>query len=372
MKILRKVGILCAALAVAFCVSAQTKLSDMFPEVQTPPERIYLKVFSFVPLNEEGWVITQRSANGLILSKIGQTPEESIVIRAFFFKLPPFKTNEEFFRLFKEAGVKNINPERLRIIKNEVVTYPKEGTDCAKSHVVLEDNAAAKRVGKTGIMMQETLAIYCAHPKDKGIGISIFYSHRYYPDQRDSGFLDKSTSVFDSVEFVDLSVTGQPKKRVEKETDFIKNERYNIQFSKMASDWDKKENLTFKNIYRFINIHRKATIWIRAVKYEFKSTLKESAVSWMHNMENKYEWKNVITVGERETILDGKNAYWRYYRYKMHSSSDIYEKIYLVNINKTMYQFRISAIGINTYRETKNDFENLVHSIKFTDNAFGE
>ena len=111
---------------------------------------------------------------------------------------------------------------------------------------------------------------------------------------------------------------------------------------------------------------------IRAVKYEFKGTLKESAASWMHNMKNKYEWKNVITVGERETILDGKNAYWRYYKYKIHSSSDMHEKIYLVNFNKTMYQFRFFSMGINTYKETINDFENLVHSVKFTDNAFRE
>jgi hypothetical protein len=92
----------------------------------------------------------------------------------------------------------------LRIITQEVVAYPKKGADCAKSHVVLEDHGAAKALGKTGVMVQEALTLICAHPKDKGAGVNVGYSHRYYPAQRDPGFLERATSVLGSVQFADL------------------------------------------------------------------------------------------------------------------------------------------------------------------------
>ena len=205
MDLLRKLGMLCAALAVASCAPVQPRFPEKFQEVQIPPERISQKGFSLVPLNEKGWVITGRSASGLVLGKVGVTPEENVIIRAILLlKLPAFKTNEEFVRSVKEAEVKNINPERLKIIKHEVVTYPKIGSDCAKSHSVIEDHGATKKVGKTGVMVQQALTLTCAHPKDKGVGVSVGYSHRYYPEQRDPRFLEKATSVLESVEFADL------------------------------------------------------------------------------------------------------------------------------------------------------------------------
>jgi hypothetical protein len=203
--LLQKLGVLCAAFTVASCAPVQPRFPEKFQEVQIPPERISQKGFSLVPLNETGWVITGRSASQLVLGKFGKTPEENVVIRAVLFKLPPFKTNEEFVRLIKEAEAKNINPERLKLIKHEFVADPNKGTDCTKSHMAAEDHAAAKKVGKTGVVMvQEALTLTCAHPKDKAVGINVGYSHRYYPEQPDPRFLEKATSVLNSVEFADL------------------------------------------------------------------------------------------------------------------------------------------------------------------------
>ena len=189
MGLLQKLGMLYAALAVASCAAVQPRFPEKFQEVQIPPERISQKGFSLVPLNETGWVITGRSASQLALGKLGKTPEENVVIRAILFKLPPFKTNEEFVRLIKEAEAKNINPERLKLIKHEVVSDPNKGTDCTKSHMAAEDHAAAKKVEKTGIMVQEAFALTCAHPKDKGVGVNVGYSHRITRTNGTQGFL---------------------------------------------------------------------------------------------------------------------------------------------------------------------------------------
>jgi len=173
-------------------------------DILIPPERISQKGFSLVPLNEKRWFIFGRSSDQLVLGKLGGIPEENFAIRAILFQLPAFKTNEEFVRLIKEVQAKGINPERLKIIKHEVVTFAKKGIDCAKSHMVAEDRGAAKQVGKTGVMVLEALTLACAHPKQKDIGVSVSYSQRYYPEQGDPGFLEKATSVLNSVEFADL------------------------------------------------------------------------------------------------------------------------------------------------------------------------
>ena len=200
MKLLQRFGWLCTALVITSCASMQARL----PEIQIPPERISQKGYSLVPLNEKGWLIAARNAHQLVLSKRGKKPDETFAIQAIPFRLPTFKTHEEFVRLFKEDQAKDTDTQRFKKVKHEVTDYPMNGTDCVKSHMVTEDHAAVKRSGKSGHMVLETLMLICAHPKNKNVGINIIYSHRYYPEQRDSGFVEKATSVLNSVEFTDL------------------------------------------------------------------------------------------------------------------------------------------------------------------------
>ena len=199
MKFLRRLGMLCTALVVTSCTSMQPS----FPEVQIPPERISQKGYSLVPLNEKGWLIGGRNSYQLALGKRGENPDETFAIQAILFRWPVFKTNEELVRLINEGQAKDTDPQRFKIIKHEVTAYPKKGTDCVKSHMVSED-AAVKRSGKSGHMIIEALTLTCAHPKDKNLGVNVTYSQRYYPEQRESAFLEKATRVLNSVEFTEL------------------------------------------------------------------------------------------------------------------------------------------------------------------------
>jgi hypothetical protein len=175
-------------------------------EVQVPPERIRLKGFSLIPLNEHGWLISEQNPRQLLLGKagLGKDLGESILIMASALQgTKPLRPDEDLIRIASEANVKNINPDRLRVIRNDVVAYPYKGAECAQSHVVMEDNAAASQVGKQGMMIQEAAGLICIHPKDKTLAVSLGCSHRYYPAQRDPMFLEKATRVLDSVEFDD-------------------------------------------------------------------------------------------------------------------------------------------------------------------------
>lgn len=187
-------------LAITACAPKQPKL----PELQVQPERIVQKGYSLVPLNEKGWIVAGRNQYQLALVKAGVNPDESIAIQAMTFKLSEFKSTEEFVRLIKEGQAKNADPQRFAIKEHEVVAYPKKGSNCAKSHLVTEDNAAVKRSGKSGSMILEALTLSCAHPKNENVVVEITYSHRYYPGQGDAAFIEKATSVIDSAEFSDL------------------------------------------------------------------------------------------------------------------------------------------------------------------------
>jgi len=190
---------LLTALVTASCVS--TRPSGQ--EVQLPPQRLTQEGFSLMPLNEEGWVINRRKSNLVILGKYGKNPDQTFAISAGLIWMPPFKTTEEFVRLVKEGQAQDTDPKRFTTIKHEVTSYPRNAAECAKSHWVGVDHAAAKRSGQPGDMNFETLTLLCAHPKDKKIGVNIFYSQRSHSGQEDPKFLEKAIAVLNSVELTD-------------------------------------------------------------------------------------------------------------------------------------------------------------------------
>jgi hypothetical protein len=199
MKLPRMMGALCAVLTVAACAATQPTGQN----IELPPKRLLQEGFSLIPLNEEGWVINRRTSNLVILGKYGKNPDQTFAVSAGLIKLPPFKTNEEFVRLVKEGQSQDTDPKRFTTIKHEVTSYPKNGAECARSHWVAVDHAAAKRSGQPGDMNFETLTLLCAHPKDKKIGLNVFYSQRSYPGQEDPAFLEKASTVLNSVELTD-------------------------------------------------------------------------------------------------------------------------------------------------------------------------
>ena len=197
MRLSRQLGILWSVLLLTSCASLQ--------EIQVPPERFVQKGFSFMPLNEKGWLIGGRNPHRAVLGKQGDNPDETLAIEADVLGgFPVLKSNEELLHLVKETEAKNTDPSRFKVLKYEVSPYMDKGRNCARSHMAAEDHAAVKRSGKSGRMILEALALICIHPKDKNVGISVKYSQRYYPDQRDPKFLEKATSVLNSIEFTDL------------------------------------------------------------------------------------------------------------------------------------------------------------------------
>jgi hypothetical protein len=199
MKLLTRLGMLCVFLIITGCASMQPQ--SQLQEVPTPPGRMLQNGYSFVPLNEKGWLIADWNVFHLTLVKVGKHPDETVAIQALPFRLPAFKTNEELVRLVREGQAKDTDPQRFKIIKNEVVSYPMKVTACARSYFLAEDRAAVKRSTRSGNMILEVSTLTCAHPDDRSVGISIIYSQRYYPGQGDPDFKKKAEEIIKSVEF---------------------------------------------------------------------------------------------------------------------------------------------------------------------------
>lgn len=178
--------------------------SPVMEELSIPPTRITQKGYSLVPLNEKGWLVRGRNPVQLALGKLAENPDESFVIHATMVKVGPYKTKEDFVRLIKDSQARDTDPQRFKTLKHDVTAYTKNATECARSHSIAEDNAAARASGNKGIMVLEVLALSCAHPKDKSVAVYIGFSQRHYAGHRDSAFMDKANTVLSSLEFTDL------------------------------------------------------------------------------------------------------------------------------------------------------------------------
>jgi hypothetical protein len=160
--------------------------------------------------NEKGWVVGVRTPLRIVLGKRGESPDETLVIEANVMEGPsPLQSNEELLRIAKEVATANTNPLRFSYLKREFSPYVEKGNNCVRFHITAEDHEVVKRSRKTEHMILEKLDLLCVHPKSKRVAVGVQYSQRYYPDQRDPRFLEKATSVLDSIEFTDLDRPGR-------------------------------------------------------------------------------------------------------------------------------------------------------------------
>ena len=191
----RRLGTLWILLLLGSCASQ---------EVQVPPERFFQKGFSFMLPNEKGWVVGARTPLRIVLGKRGESPDETLVVEANVIEGPtPLQSNEELLRIAKEVATGNTNPLRFNYLKREFSPHVEKGNNCVRFHITAEDHGVAKRSRKAEHMILEKLDLLCVHPKNKRVAISMQYSQRTYPDQRDPRFLERATSVLNSIEFTD-------------------------------------------------------------------------------------------------------------------------------------------------------------------------
>lgn len=187
----------CCALLLASCISGCTDRSGTL----LPPQRIREKGYSLLLPNEPGWVIVARDQYQLALAKGGEGPDETFAIQSRLIQLPTFTSREDLMRYVKEKQTTAADLQRFKVMVFDTIPEQHRGIDCAKSYFVGEDRAAVKRTKRMGSMIFEALSLTCPHPKFETIGVEVVYSHRYYPEQKDTAFNEKAMRIMNSLEF---------------------------------------------------------------------------------------------------------------------------------------------------------------------------
>jgi hypothetical protein len=189
------------ALWVAFFALAGCAAPLPGPELPLPPQRIAQPGYSILPLNENGWIRAPYQPNQLTLGKYGKNPDETFAIQAMLVRVPAHSSHQDLARAVKDAQAADSNPKRFKILKHEVTPETANGARCARSQMLTEDHAAVKRTSTPGPMLLEVSNLICVHPKDGAAGVSLTYSHRYYPGHSDAGFAAKAAQVLSSLQF---------------------------------------------------------------------------------------------------------------------------------------------------------------------------
>lgn len=190
-----------AVLGVCLVVAACSPLQSRANEVQQPVQRIIAKGFSFVPPSEAGWKTSRVDESWIRVGKFGEGPDETLFLDARLVRLPRYSSSEEFRRIVGEGAVTYTNQARFKAIRSDVSLDSSRNALCVRSYGIVEDHAAQRKSGMTGVMIIELAALNCAYPGTPAIGVSFVYSHRYGPGGADPHFLDRANELFRSMEF---------------------------------------------------------------------------------------------------------------------------------------------------------------------------
>jgi hypothetical protein len=123
-----------------------------------------------------GWQVRRRSDTAIALAR-GE-PDNSFAVAALLFRMGPADSPEEYEALIKRAAAEDgdpANPDRYRLLEQSIKYSSERAYPCVRFAATSEDRAA--RGAKVPLFL-ELYGLYCRHPADPSIGVTIMYSHR--------------------------------------------------------------------------------------------------------------------------------------------------------------------------------------------------
>jgi len=203
MRFIRFIGVTLISAVFAGCAAQQPN----FQQVETPPKAIVQNGYSFVPLDDPQWYIIGRTPFKVALSKKGSATDETYVINGELFRFPEFASDEAFLQAIKQGQSTDLdpaNPTRYKRLVHDAELRKHRGETCVFSHVVTEDHGAKKRTSTAGFMILDVYALVCRHPQNQNAAITVGYSQRNYPENRDGNIESKARQLIESVDFTTL------------------------------------------------------------------------------------------------------------------------------------------------------------------------
>lgn len=181
------------------CATGQRRL-EVIP---SPPVRIVMNGYSFMPLPETGWVIGGRTADRIVIGKQGAHGDESLVITAALMSAKGVSTRESVVESVRKLTAVDPNDKRYRNVRQDVSGKSVRAAVCAVSDGESEDHGALTRSGRRDPMIIQQRTIVCVHPTLNDKLVVVAFSHRHYAENRDPAFPERAQSLFESIEFSD-------------------------------------------------------------------------------------------------------------------------------------------------------------------------
>lgn len=189
------IALLMSSLLLSACVTRRPNLPKLAPDAG----RLSIDGASFMPPSDGNWYIPLHARYHIGLVTPLKNEDETVAIEAQDYRIRDLIPPDQFVQQIKE-GEKNTNPARFTTKLHEVTAATLGQATCARSHFELLDNAPHVASGSHKPMILEAFSLKCIEPDNPHLGISVTYSARYYPGDRNPDLTAKANQVLESVE----------------------------------------------------------------------------------------------------------------------------------------------------------------------------
>jgi len=172
-------------------------------------KRLEQNGYSFMPPDQDGWFIADRSTNRVALAKAGRVEGQSYLIEGTHLALDEASTSTQLTRFTDDLLSRNLPPPRFRIRQHEISDTRIAGAQCALSHIVVEDRDPGVASNVVTAMLVESVGTICIHPTTPGLGISLNFTHSSFPEDRDKAFSSYAESVLRTQQFSPVNTALQ-------------------------------------------------------------------------------------------------------------------------------------------------------------------
>lgn len=192
-------AILALVLILAGCASGKQKEGQL----PNPPQRLKVSGISFLPPAEDDWWIGSKTAERLVVGRVGRLEGDTEAIEAGTIPVEPAATRLDRNRMMKALRERGLQPPRFRIRTHDLSEGQVDNIACAISYMLLEDREPEG--GRTlNPVLIESLSMLCPHPMNPRIGSWLTYTHRSFPEDQDRVFKQRAGAVLETFEFEDL------------------------------------------------------------------------------------------------------------------------------------------------------------------------
>ncbi|MEX0958342.1 MAG: hypothetical protein WDZ63_03555 [Burkholderiales bacterium] len=199
-----KLSITSALLLIVLMLGACAGNERKSGELPYPAKRLTQKGYAFMPPNEPYWFIAGRDESQLLLVRQRTLTDESVSIVAGYVDLPEASATDTLVSHVRISDQQAVQSSRYRVQEHEVEAHAVGNVVCTRSYMLVEDHEGERAARTIGAILLETLTLICPHPSDNRLGVSLTYSHRFYPEDRDRQLAAKGMAMFESLEFTDL------------------------------------------------------------------------------------------------------------------------------------------------------------------------